>query len=927
MSSRIDWRHYDYSEGPPKRQRDTNPYAKATDFRSRTLASSSHLDISNSVTVPALVVSSTATHKSNDDPLSSIEKPISKRSPRRTEANTSSNSNSKLFYRSPLPPFEDEAEPSIPEIRRQLTVHCDENEEPFDANVNVHTSSANPSPQPVTPTREDALEHLTNATFEKVWQDADKYLEEEKDTRDKFTNYVSDDGDDEEPKVNANRDNFDRDMIAKDRVQGRSQSPSKSSSEASVAQLDIDRNFEPVSILRSNGRYAEHDKERQDHSRSRSVASRASSSSRRKHPWDQDFVEEDEPSVENIEGATHESVPGLDGLEKKYNNTVLDNQDAAKEQEQLYLLSVKDQQAISVSSMKHGVVNDKYVNNNHILLNDNIAERRKGRRKKSRRSDNIREEDDDTSIEESEGNSNRADTLRDRTKQAWSMRNQANLVGGRSRSTEIGRQATDNDSQYDKPRQSLVSFQQDTVHEFVPEEESGSGSDSATEVTDYTERTGDYTYDDEDTFAGRSMHSMYTKSNESEAEDLFKDLFFIGSGKATNPGRRQIRYKKEFKEEFKAKSRSKAAQMSDEEDEATLEEQSTIDGSLTSPDVNVDRKKSSNMDDDESISKTDTKSGGTFYEMENDPFTITYNYCEDLVKAIASACGLSSKDEHNASTETNDCDTVEKQEKHSVSDETSIVDSFVDYATNAMFPHHKTAFSKEENKKALTELAINAAITKHTIQNVKYDEMHDLCLNREIKIVKTVIGLPIGIIFSESYTCCWVKRIFETGNATVAFAGDKIEVGDQLAAVNELSVMFKNVAEVCRLLASASNPEAIQLTFVRYVGPLRVATNEQQGYEVIDTKLNKSGKFSPSSLVRKISFSRPRSPNNTGDSPPVSQEITQDSVQKPKHVATSSKSSSLDTKMSKTNEVQTEKKKEKKKRFSFFRRKAKKQNK
>jgi hypothetical protein len=74
-------------------------------------------------------------------------------------------------------------------------------------------------------------------------------------------------------------------------------------------------------------------------------------------------------------------------------------------------------------------------------------------------------------------------------------------------------------------------------------------------VTDSTGRTGEYTYDDEDTFAGRSMHSLYTKSNESEAEDLFKDLFFIGSGKATNPGRRQIRYKKEFKEEYKAKAR------------------------------------------------------------------------------------------------------------------------------------------------------------------------------------------------------------------------------------------------------------------------------------------------------------------------------------------------------------------------------------
>ena len=94
------------------------------------------------------------------------------------------------------------------------------------------------------------------------------------------------------------------------------------------------------------------------------------------------------------------------------------------------------------------------------------------------------------------------------------------------------------------------------MHEFVvPEEEvenhPGTESDGETEVTEYTERTDDHTYDDDDTYAGRSMHSVYTKSNESEAEDFFKDIFLIGSGKATNPGRRQFRHKKEFKVRYK----------------------------------------------------------------------------------------------------------------------------------------------------------------------------------------------------------------------------------------------------------------------------------------------------------------------------------------------------------------------------------------
>jgi hypothetical protein len=556
MSSRIDWRNYDYSEGPPKRQRDTNPYTKATDFRARRTLAPASLEITNSAPASALQNPSA---DDNTETLHTTTKdsiPFSgRRSPRRTEENTSHLS-AKLSYRPPVQstlPLTDEVEPSIPEIRRKLTVTCDVSKEPFHSTVDLHSSPANPSPpQPITPSHEDDLTESINGNFEKVWQDADDSLEGV--VHKNVINYVSED-EDEGPMFHLDRDSFVRDMIGTDRrLHERSQSPSKSSSEASIAQLDVDRNFEPVSILRSSGRYTEHDKEeRKDHSRSRSVASHASSTSRRKHPWDQDFVEEDDPTVTKVEGSTQESVQD--------NNAVLENQDdVAKEQEvTMTSLPVKGEHLVDISNDPHGTVSDDNVNKSHILLNDNIAGGKKGRRKKSRKMDNkIRDNDnydDDTSIEDTEGNSKRADTLRDRTKQAWSMRNQSNVVGGRPRSVDTERQPVELNTQDDRPRQSLVSFQQNTVHEFVPEEESAAESDSATEVTDYTERTGDYTYDDEDTFTGRSMHSMYTKSNESEAEDLFKDLFFIGSGKSTNPGRRQIRYKKEFKEEYKAKAR------------------------------------------------------------------------------------------------------------------------------------------------------------------------------------------------------------------------------------------------------------------------------------------------------------------------------------------------------------------------------------
>ena len=124
-----------------------------------------------------------------------------------------------------------------------------------------------------------------------------------------------------------------------------------------------------------------------------------------------------------------------------------------------------------------------------------------------------------------------------------------------------------------------------------------------------------------------------------------------------------------------------------------------------------------------------------------------------------------------------------------------------------------------------------------------------------------------AVVFAETSICCWVQKIFETGNAAVASVGDKLQVGDQLAAINGVTAMHKNVADICKILAKASDQSLIELTFIRYIGPLRPASNEQQGYEVIDTKLNKSGnksgRFSPIEMAKKISFSRPKSPTNT----------------------------------------------------------------
>ena len=112
-----------------------------------------------------------------------------------------------------------------------------------------------------------------------------------------------------------------------------------------------------------------------------------------------------------------------------------------------------------------------------------------------------------------------------------------------------------------------------------------------------------------------------------------------------------------------------------------------------------------------------------------------------------------------------------------------------------------------------------------------------------------------------------MDRVFEGGNAATASIGDKLQRGDQLAALDGVTAMRKNVSEVCKMLANAADPNIIELTFVRYVGGIHPASKEQQGYEVIDTKLSKeaNGRFSPINLARKISFTRPRTPQQKSE--------------------------------------------------------------
>lgn len=165
----------------------------------------------------------------------------------------------------------------------------------------------------------------------------------------------------------------------------------------------------------------------------------------------------------------------------------------------------------------------------------------------------------------------------------------------------------------------------------------------------------------------------------------------------------------------------------------------------------------------------------------------------------------------------------------------------------------------QKTKQILMTLATNAARTKHQLKNCTFIDANALDLNRDIKIITIKVGLPIGIVFEESPVSCWVKRIFPNGNAAKRSSGGKLEEGDQLASINGNSAMQKNVAEVCKLLANTPNPDSIELYFIRYIGAIQTAP-ENQGYEVIDPKINRINSAPvPVPVAKKFSFGRSKS--------------------------------------------------------------------
>jgi len=117
-------------------------------------------------------------------------------------------------------------------------------------------------------------------------------------------------------------------------------------------------------------------------------------------------------------------------------------------------------------------------------------------------------------------------------------------------------------------------------------------------------------------------------------------------------------------------------------------------------------------------------------------------------------------------------------------------------------------------------LAKCAAQTRHQWRGYMYDDS-PVAVDTETKFSVITISLPLGLLFQENAAGCWVSRIFRSGNAAKTARGDGVEVGDQVVAVNGKSTIGMNMRQVCTMIKSSRNPKAIELTFLRYIGPYR----------------------------------------------------------------------------------------------------------
>lgn len=164
-------------------------------------------------------------------------------------------------------------------------------------------------------------------------------------------------------------------------------------------------------------------------------------------------------------------------------------------------------------------------------------------------------------------------------------------------------------------------------------------------------------------------------------------------------------------------------------------------------------------------------------------------------------------------------------------------------------------FDGEDEDAYLLQQALAAARAVHHIAGVEFDEERDIDVMSDVKFIVVTIPLPLGLLFREHEIGVWVSKVIPGGNG----AKNDVQQGDQLAAINGESSVHTSIDEVATKISSTPSNTGVELTFLRYIGPLRPIHGAiiQEGFEVTDNSLNAKPK-KRSNKIKKVAL-KPKS--------------------------------------------------------------------
>lgn len=124
----------------------------------------------------------------------------------------------------------------------------------------------------------------------------------------------------------------------------------------------------------------------------------------------------------------------------------------------------------------------------------------------------------------------------------------------------------------------------------------------------------------------------------------------------------------------------------------------------------------------------------------------------------------------------------------------------------------------------------------HHIHGVEYDETQEIDVLTDVKFHVASIKLPLGLLFQEHEIGAWVSRVVPEGNG----ARKGVQHGDQLASINGKSAVHASIDEVAAKISRTPKNQSVELTFLRYVGPLKPVPGAviQEGFEVTDSSVS-----------------------------------------------------------------------------------------